>query len=1146
MFVVDEGHSACLCGGVLGAQDPDTAPEELFFFLENLPKRGFLENTLPSPGFEKSNAGLRVVSFSLLHLRAGYINYVQAEHQGLEPTVDQLTIGVSDGVHRSVPVPFYIIIHPTNDETPSLTLSNLTVTEGGVKELSPDIFNALDLDTSADILTFTVLVPPAHGTLLNGIYGRETSHYKGVGSKQLQHGLILHSFTMEELKQGMRVVFMHDDTETLKDSFTMQLTDGRHTVQKTAHVQVLPVNDETPRLLRNAGVEVDWLDRRVISSVVLEAEDLDSSPSQLYYILTAGPRFGMLQLKTEAGWIEVGAGQNFTQEDVELNRVWYVHTKGTGFKGHDSIRFVLSDLDNESPPQSFFISVRTIQKGDIVLVIKPVTLMEGERLTLTTDILLATDGAAKPEELVYTVTALPKHGHVHAVQHAGKTLLTFSQMDVAAQRVCYSHDNSHTADQDTVSFTVTNGITSRTGSLLFTIEHGDRIPPSLNRNSGLQLTEGTVEIITQDHLELTDPDTAVGNLTYSLIQPPQHGKLLLKGFPLTVTRFTQTDINSLDLAYQHHRGSPAQIDRFSVLPSDGTNRGYLDYGQLKEEPVVFTIQVERVDKNPPRLETKSIPSTVENLSVGSGVKQVIYLTPRDLQASDPDSPTGELEFTIMRPPHFGFLENALTGSYIKGRFTQRDLQLRAVRYVIPTDVEVTADSFEFRVTDPAGNSMLPEILDLTWSRVELSATCYRVCENAGMLQVRILRMGKSMDPAYVAIQVEEGTAKVGKDFTHSTASLIQFDPGVNVKNWNIYLNADGLEENHEIFTVLLKAPKNTVLGQKYSASVEIVDPRGGRCDPEDLRVEEGEEEGDEEKEKQAPQPPQPEEDSVTDIQTDLPREIWPHPPRGDVPDRRPFPDYGDGEGEPRDQEHSQVTRQLRVQGSGSNSRTVLHSGVKRKTAEKVWTFHALTPLRREERRLPIPEPRPQTHPKLEVTPIWSWSDHGDFLHTVSVGDAPQVDSLVPSFKHRAGRQHKAGKTVGTSCPEDWSHYRGHCYRLSPGVASWSSAQRTCTLMFHRNLTSVHSKKDMGWLWKFAGKQPFWLGLSGSPGNWTWTNGRSLTFSRLKRHRTQDLQHGVAASSTTCVLAQSQKTWKPLVCTTSEEHRYICSAPAQIN
>uniref|UniRef100_A0A8C7DFZ2 Fras1 related extracellular matrix 1b n=1 Tax=Oncorhynchus kisutch TaxID=8019 RepID=A0A8C7DFZ2_ONCKI len=913
MFVVDEGSSACLCGGVLGAEDPDTYPEELLFLLENPPLQGFLENTLPSPGFEKSNAGLRVVSFSLLHLRAGYINYVQAEHQGAEPTVDQLVISVSDGRHKSPPIPFYIVIHPTNDETPSLALSNFTVMEGGIKELSPAILNALDLDAPVDILTFTVLVPPAHGTLLNGIYGTELSRYKNMGPKLLLQSLMVHTFTMEELKQGMRIMYMHDDTETLKDSFTVQLTDGRHTIQGTAHLRVLPVNDEKPRVFV----------------------------------------YPLPFVQTEAGWTDIGAGQNFTQEDVEFNRLWYAHTTGTGFKGHDSIRFTLSDLDNESPPQSFFISVRTIQKGDIVLVTRPVTLMEGERLILTTDILLATDGAARPGEMLYTVSVPPKHGHVHAVQRPGMPFLSFSQLDVAAQRVCYTHDNSHTAD-----FVVTNGISSRSGSLHFAIEHSDRIPPSLNRNTGLQLTEGAVKSITPDHLELTDPDTAVGNLTYALTQPPQYGKLLLKGYPLTLPRFTQTDINNMDLAYQHYQGSLAQIDRFSLMPSDGTNRGYLEYGQLKEEPLVFTIQVEHVDRNPPSLVTKRIPSTVENLSGGPGDKQGIYITSRDLQASDPDSPAQELEFTITRPPHFGYLENSLTGAYIKGRFTQRDLEQRAVLYVIPTDMEVTGDSFEFRVTDPAGNTMLPEILQLTWSRVELSATCYRVCENAGMLQVQLTRNGKSMDPAYIAIQVEDGTAKVGKDFTHSTASLIQFDPGVSVKTWNIYLKDDGLEENHETFTVILNGPKNTVLGQRNSASVEIVDPRGD----------------------------------------------------------------------------------------------LICSGLE----------------------------------SVSNTTLFRTSIHSLILY------------FLPCMA-------QAGRSVSTSCPTGWSHYRRHCYILSPGVASWSSAQRACTLLFDSNLTGVQSKKDMAWLWKFAGKQAFWIGLSGRPGHWTWTDGRSLSFSRLKRDRAQE-QH----------------------------------------
>lgn len=49
------------------------------------------------------------------------------------------------------------------------------------------------------------------------------------------------------------------------------------------------------------------------------------------------------------------------------------------------------------------------------------------------------------------------------------------------------------------------------------------------------------------------------------------------------------------------------------------------------------------------------------------------------------------------------------GGYIKGRFTQKDVDQKAVRYIIPSDMEVTADSFEFQLTDPAGNIMLPEV-----------------------------------------------------------------------------------------------------------------------------------------------------------------------------------------------------------------------------------------------------------------------------------------------------------------------------------------------------------------------------------------------------------------------------------------------------
>lgn len=74
--------------------------------------------------------------------------------------------------------------------------------------------------------------------------------------------------------------------------------------------------------------------------------------------------------------------------------------------------------------------------------------MEGERVTLTTDILMATDSGSASDELIYTVSVLPAHGHLHMVQTPGVPVLSFTHMDVAANRMCYTHDNSRFADRD--------------------------------------------------------------------------------------------------------------------------------------------------------------------------------------------------------------------------------------------------------------------------------------------------------------------------------------------------------------------------------------------------------------------------------------------------------------------------------------------------------------------------------------------------------------------------------------------------------------------------------------------------------------------------------------------------------------------------
>ncbi|XP_067846389.1 FRAS1-related extracellular matrix protein 1b isoform X2 [Heptranchias perlo] len=1130
-FTVDEASQASFALEFLSATDEDTISEELIFVLESLPQYGYLENTLPSPGYEKSNAGINIASFSLQHLKAGYINYVQCRHNQMEPTADHFMVSVSDAVHKSMAVPFYVIINPINDETPDLQLGNITIIEGDICEIGPGVLNALDLDVPRDTLIFSVLRPPAHGMLLNGIYGNDIATYREMNAEVLHRDLPVHSFSMDELKQGMKLMYMHDDTETLKDSFTIQLADGKHTVHETVHVHIIPVNDEKPVVLKNIGLEVEVGENKVISSVALEAEDKDTPRFNLYYVVNTVPIFGQLQLKTVFEWISLYPGMNYSQEDIDMNRVWYLHTTIVGSRGHDSFRFHVTDGDNSSPSQNFYISLKNMKKGDIVVLTKPVTLTEGDRVTLTTDVLMATDGTGKPEELLYAISVPPAHGQIEYINYPGVAISSFSQLEVAAQKVCYVHDNSREASTDGFRFFVSNGMTVRNSSMEFNIERTDRILPTLVNNKGLQLSGGAMTVISPDNLQLTDPDTPLINLTYIIIQPPQFGNLYLKGNILFQDHFTQLNVNNLDISYKHNAG-PSELDHFTFIASDGTNHGFLVNGQMREEPVIFSIQVEQVDKASPRILINQSPTTVDSLRDG---RFGIYITARNLKASDVDSKDEELIYTILRPPYYGYLESTNTGGYIRGTFTQKEVDRRTVRYIISPSIELTSDSFEFKISDTAGNSNVPEIMELKWSRIEMAESCYRVCEDIGTLSVKVTRKGYSADPSYVSIKVLELSATVGRDFTHSSASLIQFDPGVSMKVWHIFVKDDGLEENNEKLKVQLKTPMNAIIGQKDISLVEIVDLRGGSCDPVDLRTSENDYESEvdsgvsELPTAPSKSPTNKREETFSQeeglfTETDLYWEHYSSPPRGDVPQTDHFLDY---HGTLIRDDVSPVVPSTQLQAIGS-SRVIPPSSIQRKNGEIVWTYHGMVPIRIKEKKVPI----------SSQTSGWQWPVLPFRLiqrHDVLQKDFPFVAENTQSFSNMDEDNQQM------ECPSGWTLHEKHCYLLNPERnATWERAEMACRQMFHANLVSVHSKKELKWLWNFARKQPFWIGLINETGSgkWTWTNGRPVTFTKWKKNKSSLPRN----DQPNCALAQGKGKWVTRQCNEKQE-RYICCISA---
>lgn len=141
-------------------------------------------------------------------------------------------------------------------------------------------------------------------------------------------------------------------------------------------------------------------------------------------------------------------------------------------------------------------------------------------------------------------------------------------------------------------FVVTNGKTSRNGTVEITVEMVDRILPTLSSNKGLSVLQGSTMILGPDCLALSDLDTPPSALAFFLVQLPQYGRLLLGGTAALTTgsNFTQGNIQELEVSYKHD-GGPSQMDRFAFTASDSTNRGFLLDGQLHTTPVLFKIQV---------------------------------------------------------------------------------------------------------------------------------------------------------------------------------------------------------------------------------------------------------------------------------------------------------------------------------------------------------------------------------------------------------------------------------------------------------------------------------------------------------------------------------------------------------------------------
>ncbi|KAM8897925.1 FRAS1-related extracellular matrix protein 2a [Spinachia spinachia] len=804
-FSVIEGEKYPIGARHLNADDNDTPTDDILCTIIVQPSAGYVENISPAPGSEKSRSGTAVSAFTIRDIREGNIHYVQSIHKKAEPVEDRFTFRCSDGINFSENHFFPIVIIPSNDEKPEIYLREIVLMEGMNIVIDTPVLNGADADDPPEELMFVISKPPKHGAILN----------------QLSTGSVLvTNFTLEQIREASSIIYEHDDSETTEDSFDVTLTDGKYSVQKTAMVMIIPVDDETPRMLINDGLEVEIGETKEINGKVLKATDLDSDDRTLTYITRFGPGQGLLQRKTPSGALQnVTLGMNFTQSDIDSGLLLYTHNGQEGIR--DLVKFDVTDGVNPLIDRYFYITVGSIDMVFPYVVSKGVSLREGGRVTLTTDLLSTTDLNSPDENLIFTVTRAPVRGHLECTDTPGMPIGDFTQLQLAGSKIYYIHTSDDEVKMDSFEFEVTDGYNPIFRTFRISIVDVDNKKPVVTVNS-LVVTEGQTKLITPFELTAEDQDSAERLLRFSITQLPVHGKLIFNQ-STAVSSFTKQDLNENLISYKHD-GSESSEDSFSFTVTDGTHADFYVFPDTVFEtrrPQTMKITVVSTDNGIPQIVVNKGARALKTLATG---QLGFPISSNALRAVDKDSPVASLVFYITTQPKHGHIVNLAQGNNSITTFSQADINDQNICYVLRKEENATSDLFHFSVEDNGGNELQGQLFRLDWAWISLEKDYYVVDEEDTFLEVVLRRRGYLGETSFIGIGTQDGSAIKDEDFKGKSQRQVQFNPGQSRATWRVRILTDGKYERAETFQILLSEPVMGVTEFPAGATVEILDP----------------------------------------------------------------------------------------------------------------------------------------------------------------------------------------------------------------------------------------------------------------------------------------------------------------------------------
>lgn len=412
------------------------------------------------------------------------------------------------------------------------------------------LFKLPESQRSSCEIWFQVISLPHHGTIMVG--ERNITKEKPNFSQSLINKL--------------RITYLHDDSETLADSFTFAVWSNEKSksvtkpkadfIEEMFNITITPVNDQAPELkTKRLRLKVLQGSRLVLGPEVLKVEDLDSPPDEIRYTIIRNPNNGFLAMT----YCPDTPVHQFTQADIDNSQVWFTQD-GSPSSGV----FYFSVTDGEHRPLYKLFHLDIIPISITLVNLTDLLVPQGQTTVPITNAHLSAVTNGRSPQIIYRITWPLQHGHLLI---ENQVVTSFGQEDLDSGRLSY-HMTNLTASEDQLQFSLFTSESNLTGQTL-----GIRVQPLLWVTSNLKIANRVAHQLRRKDLDATE----LANMTnsdpkFEVTEPPVHGRLVRRVFHSTVmedvTLFTQRDLDQGLLVLDPHAnlsGTDMLNDSFTFL-----------------------------------------------------------------------------------------------------------------------------------------------------------------------------------------------------------------------------------------------------------------------------------------------------------------------------------------------------------------------------------------------------------------------------------------------------------------------------------------------------------------------------------------------------------------------------------------------------